>query len=199
MKKIVAALAVAICAWIAWPYWSLYSLIAAVRDADIVGLEASVDWNSVRAGLRDDLKAALMAKMAKETQGAEDNGLQMGIAMMLGPMIVDKAIDSYVTPQGLISLLKAQAPQNNQAAAGTNAGTSSTSAVTSEPAHQPRLTWDQIRYAFFTGPTSFRIDVSGKQGTDFQDQIITLLFRWDGSWKLTRVLVPPELLESAKG
>ncbi len=44
--------------WAAWPYWAIYDLQTAMVNGDKVRLASLVDWNSVRDGVREDLKVA---------------------------------------------------------------------------------------------------------------------------------------------
>jgi hypothetical protein len=92
MKKtvgIVGLLILVALGWIAWPYYAVYDFANAIQQGDQVALERRVAWDSVRGGLREDFNAVL----ARSTQGA-------GLAALVGPAIINNAIDSFVTPQG---------------------------------------------------------------------------------------------------
>src|SRR3712207_2501677 len=89
-KTVSAVIAAAAIGWVAWPYYSIHSLASAIRDGDVVTLEGKVNWESVRSGLRDDLKGAMAAAMSKKTASASgSDALGMGLAAMLGPAIID--------------------------------------------------------------------------------------------------------------
>jgi hypothetical protein len=89
--------------WIAWPYYAVYDFANAIQQGDQVVLERRVAWDSVRGGLREDLSAVF----ARSTQG-------VGLAALVGPAIINNAIDYFVTPQGIASLLRiAKAPIPN--------------------------------------------------------------------------------------
>jgi Protein of unknown function (DUF2939) len=99
MKKtvigIIGLLVLVALGWIAWPYYAVYDFANAIQEGDQVALERRVAWDSVRGGLREDFNSVL----ARSTQGA-------GLAALVGPAIINNAIDSFVTPQGITSLLR---------------------------------------------------------------------------------------------
>ena len=116
--------------WIAWPYYAVYDFANAIQQGDQVALERRVAWDSVRGGLREDFNAVL----ARSTQGA-------GLAALVGPAIINNAIDSFVTPQGIASLLRiAKAPI-------PNADRSPSSTI--DDKQRDRLQLEQVKYAFF--------------------------------------------------
>ena len=81
------------------------SMISRTRYSKVIRLhlERRVAWDSVRGGLREDFNAVL----ARSTQAA-------GLAALVGPAIINNAIDSFVAPQGIASLLRiAKVPTPN--------------------------------------------------------------------------------------
>jgi hypothetical protein len=72
-------------------------MISRTRYSKVIRLhlERRVAWDSVRGGLREDFNAVL----ARSTQAA-------GLAALVGPAIINNAIDSFVAPQGIASLLR---------------------------------------------------------------------------------------------
>ena len=58
------------------------------------------------------------------------------------------------------------------------------------------IRFDQIKYAFFSGsPLKFRINFVPDQDPALK-QPFEFRFQWDGSWKLTRVILPSALIDS---
>jgi hypothetical protein len=54
---------------------------------------------------------------------------------------------------------------------------------------------DQIKYAFFSGtPLKFRIDFVPDHDPSLK-QPFEFRFQWDGNWKLTRVILPSDLID----
>ena len=140
MKKtvgIIGLLILVALGWIAWPYYAVYDFANAIQQGDQVALERRVAWDSVRGGLREDFNAVL----ARSTQGA-------GLAALVGPAIINNAIDSFVTPQGIASLLRiAKVPIPNADRRPSS---------TLDDKQRGRLQFEQVKYSFFLGrPSDF--------------------------------------------
>ncbi|HSH38407.1 MAG TPA: hypothetical protein VK993_06450, partial [Chthoniobacterales bacterium] len=103
------------------------------------------------------------------------------------PRLIDTLVAAYVTPAGLAALL---ADVKNVDTAGAAAGGDpnapadprNAGAIAQSQAVRDRLGWSSVRYAFFTGPRDFLLDVDGTK----------LRFRFTKlRWTLKRV--EPEL------
>jgi hypothetical protein len=170
---------IVVAGWIAWPYYAAYDLAVAVREGDVSALEARVAWDSVRQGLRGDLNAIFLQKISTDAKNDTNSGaaLGTGLAAVLGPAIVDRVVDSYVTPQAIAAANRA------------NRVDDSSSKV--QAARRIRL--EQIKYAFFSGgPLTFVIELIPDHDPPFQHPTV-LRFQWDGNWKLTRILLPSDV------
>jgi DUF2939 family protein len=78
-----------------WPYYALYDLSSAVSAADPVGIERRIEWDSVRQGLRDDLRAALLQRLTHDQQSvlnAPGEALATGITAMMVPALTDRLV-----------------------------------------------------------------------------------------------------------
>jgi Protein of unknown function (DUF2939) len=185
MKKtvigIIGLLVLVALGWIAWPYYAVYDFAIAIQEGDQVALERRVAWDSVRGGLREDFNAVL----ARSTQGA-------GLAALVGPAIINTAIDSFVTPQGIASLLRiAQAPIPNSDRRPSS---------TIDDKQRNRLQLEQVKYAFFSGgPLTFRVDIATDNAKSTQEPVTSLLFKWSGDWKLSRLILPLEAIQNIAG
>lgn len=190
-KWLIAVPVVVVVGWIAWPYYAAYDLAVAMREGDVSTLEARVAWDSVRQGLRGDLNAIFLQKLSidAKTDASSGAALGTGLAAMLGPAIVDRMVDSYVTPQAVAAANRANKTDN----------------VSSDAANVPskfnetiqatrRIHWDQIKYAFFSGgPMTFLVEFIPDHDPPFQYPI-ELRFQWAGTWKLTRVMLPSDAI-----
>ena len=184
MKKtvgIVGLLILVALGWIAWPYYAVYDFANAIQQGDQVALERRVAWDSVRGGLREDFNAVL----ARSTQGA-------GLAALVGPAIINNAIDSFVTPQGIASLLRiAKVPTPNADRRPSS---------TLDDKQRDRLQFEQVKYAFFSGgPLTFRVDIATDIAQSAQQPVTTLLFKWAGDWKLSRLILPLDAIQNIAG
>jgi hypothetical protein len=189
MTKLISIVAIVIVGWFVWPYYALYDLMAGLRQGDQIRLENRVAWERVRQGLRDDLNAFFIQKFGDKS-GEKKNGpaLGTGLAAVLGPSIVNQVIETYVTPVGITSLIKigkTSALGQTPAAPGT-----AQAATAGTLGEQRAINWDAVNWAFFSGgPATFRVDIK----TDPQaSRPVTLIFRWDGDWRLTRIFLPVE-------
>jgi len=86
--------------WTAWPYWAIYDLQTSLDSGDKVRLASLVDWNSVREGIRDDLKAAYTSKIV-----APDPRVQALSQAMSGAMI-DRMVDAQINPSTLADMAR---------------------------------------------------------------------------------------------
>lgn len=188
MKRLITIVAIVSVAWAIWPYYALYDLMAGLREGDQIRLENRVDWDRVRQGLRDDLNAFFIQKFGNKPGEKKDSGnaLGSGLAAVLGPRIVNQVIETYVTPVGIASLIRI----GKTSALGQPAGAPGTAqAATAGTAGEQRaINWDSVSWAFFSGgPATFRADIK----TDPQARRpVTLIFRWDGDWRLSRIFLP---------
>jgi Protein of unknown function (DUF2939) len=106
-NTILAFAGVAIVMLLAWyfvsPFFALSSIATAVKSGDRDRLSIAVDFPSVRAGLKEQLDAFIL-KRANADPSMRNNPFA-GLAMMLAPVMVDRIIDGYVTPDGFAALL----------------------------------------------------------------------------------------------
>jgi hypothetical protein len=86
-------------------------------------------------------------------------------------------VDAYVTPSGLSTLMTGGQPGD---------GATTAAAASTGTAPDRSISVRDVRYAFFTGPAAFRIDLEAKD----KSGVVTLLFAWNGRWRLTRIFLP---------
>jgi hypothetical protein len=187
-KILLGGIAIITLLWIAWPYYAAYSLFIAFRDGDVSVLEDRVAWDSVRQGLRGDMNAMFLEKLSADAKSNSSGGaLGAGFAAMLGPAIINQLVDGYVTPQAIAAAKRAEA--SNISAKETDDARPALSKAVEEAR---RFRWNQVQYAFFSGPLTFKINFLPEHDPPLQNPV-TLLFKWGGDWKLTRVLLPTDV------
>jgi hypothetical protein len=147
----------------------------------------------VRKGLRDDLNANLLKKLNADanTKGNEPGAaLGAGLAVVLGPAIINRMIYSYVTPQAVATFNSTRKAEHSPAAISTPAKDLSETIKEAR-----RVRWDQVQYAFFSGgPLTFKVEFIPEHDPPIKNPI-TLLFKWDGNWRLRRILLPADVFE----
>jgi hypothetical protein len=191
VKTLLGGVALLAALWIVWPYYAAYSLFIAFRDGDVSVLEDRVAWDSVRQGLRDDVNAMFLETLRADTKKDSSAQFGAGLAAILGPTIINQVVDSYVTPQAIAAVKHAEASRSS-AKEIDNARIDLRKTVQ----EVGRLRLDQVPYAFFSGgPTTFRIDVLPENDPPLKNPV-KLLFKWSGDWKLTRILLPPDVFDA---
>jgi len=182
MKRLIALLIVLMLAFVAYPYLSLYFVYNSIEKGDETALETQADWDAVRAGFKEDLSAAA----ARE---AERNAKKLGplgevLTNALAPAVVDSLVDAYVTPRGLIKLVRSggdlnQPPKKDQPPA------------TDENGQKVAVTW-----AFFDTPGDFRVSFEDPKNANLTG--VSLIMALEGAqWKITRIKLPIENLQDA--
>ncbi|QXL83511.1 DUF2939 domain-containing protein [Comamonas sp. NLF-1-9] len=179
-KKILAPLLAAgvlLAAWfIAAPWLTVYQIGNAAQSRDAQALAEHVDFASVRQSLKDQIKAMMLDKVAREDGGAL-NPLAALIAPLAGA-VVDGAVDAYLTPAGLARLMAGTAPREGAAKPGGEAGTPEDGEA---GAGRP-LAGADMGYA---GMHRFIVTAHGRRGdTRF------VLRRQGLGWKLSEIILP---------
>jgi len=153
------------------PYYAIHSLRAAARDADTDKLEDSVDFPAVRESLKSQMSAAMMTKMQNDPE-MRDNPFA-GLGAMMIPTIIDRMIDSFVTPDGIAAMMRGQKP-TDAVKADENPDVESSSA--------------------YVGLDRFRVRLHNK-ASDEEGPSFLLERRGFATWKLIRVEMPADLFE----
>ncbi len=192
-RKWLLGIAVVVAAgWIVWPYYAVYDLAIAVREGDVSTLEARVAWDSVRQGLRGDLNALLLQKFSSDAKADTSSGGALGtdLAVMLGPVIVDRMVDSYVTPQAVAAANRASKSDNTSSNVTNAAARNFNETIQSAR----NIRWDQIKHAFFSrGPLTFRVEFIPDHDPPLQHPT-EFRFQWDGNWRLIRIILPADAM-----
>jgi len=162
-----AAFALFALAYGASPYVAVRGFVAAAKQGDAEKLGAAVDFPAVRADLKPQLTAAVTTRMQRDP-AMRGNPLA-GLGAMLMPSILDRMIDSVVTPEGIAALVRAG-----------KVGRSEASATTPQ-----RVDYDYGYVALD------RFDVTVRR-KDAAGDPVRLVFQRRGlfSWKLIRIALP---------
>ena len=111
VSKIIAALVVALLAiyLAAAPYITVYQIKSAAKAHDGAALSQHIDFASVRQSLKDQMNAKFMRELGQKSAGLGEPFAVFGLA--LAGVVVDKAVDVYVTPSGVTQLMQGHKPQ----------------------------------------------------------------------------------------
>ena len=166
-----AAITLFALAYGASPYVAVRGFIAAAKQGDAEKLRGSVDFPAVRADLKPQLAAAVTTRM--EHDPAMRGNPLAGLGAILMPSILDRMIDSVVTPEGIAALVRAG-----------KAGRADTGSAA------PR----RVDYGFHYVALN-RFDVTLRRQGAASDPV-NLIFERRGlfAWKLIRIALPQSSL-----
>ena len=109
MRKWHVAGVIAVCAgwYVVSPFWAAWSLREAIRSGDTSTIEQRVEWQSVRSSLKASLaENNQLLVQAQEMGSAIRPTLWQRVKSAFGATVLDRFIETYVTPQGLPQLFR---------------------------------------------------------------------------------------------
>lgn len=160
-------------AYLGSPYWAARSLKEAASEGDADRIDAGTDMAAVKDGLKAQLSSALLHKMNDQPGGATRPLAALGALIM--PALIDRIIDTYVTAEGLATIMKGGNPASSQSGG---------------PGNAPEVIYDSE----YIGLDRFRVQLHRIQSGDMGP---TLLFerREIFDWKLIRIELPDSILK----
>lgn len=160
-------------AYLGSPYLAVRAFMDAARSADVDKLDAAVDFPAVRESLKSQMSAALMREMNNDP-GLKDNPIA-GLGTLMMPAIVDKMVDTFVTPDGIAAMIKGSRPT-----------ASATERSSADPA---------VEYEYhYIGLDRFRVKIRNAQSSD---EGPSLVFERRGfmTWKLIRIELTTDFMK----
>jgi hypothetical protein len=140
------------------PYWAARNLALAVKQGDVAQIDALTDMPALRESVKAQVSAAVMRRIHS------DRGVLGAIGALMAPVVVDKAVDAYVTPEGIANIVKTGRPGPSDAPA---------------PTMKVETAWLDFDH--------FRVTV--QSGT-----VLVFERRGFAAWKLVRIELPPGLV-----
>jgi|TARA_R110002051_G_scaffold78941_4_gene142576 hypothetical protein len=169
-----ALIAAFLVAYFVSPVLAVRGLTEAARTGDEAALRQRVDFPAFRASLKDELNAELMARMRADPRS--DNPVLSGLGMLLAPSLVSGAVDAFVTPQAIATMVRsARAPDPVARPEPVETG---------EPSQQAR---DTVRQSWaYRDLNTFAVTLTN---SEHPDQYLALLMERRGlfSWKLAGI------------
>ena len=182
-KWLILGLAIVVLLYAASPYYSFWRFTVALRAGDRNQLEEMVDFVSLRKSLKEQLRSKI-APRPKQPAEQKKNDIFGALSAGFGPRLIDTLVEAYVTPEGLAAFLvnpKAPAQLGGSSAQPPQPAAQAESPAEVAPSTEPgfrSINWSSVRYAFFTGPQDFAVDLEGTK----------LHFRFDDlRWQLRAV------------
>lgn len=149
----------AIAAYVASPFVTAWSIREAVRNGDSSYLEAKIDWPNVRATLAPAIGRIALDLPDPDTGPLTKPGLWQRFKAYWGQGAVNRAIDSYITPEGLPKLFAARKMYRDYVAGPPDDSQLSVG-------ERMRRFWARVKRAEFVTLTEFEIDVVDKHDPD---------------------------------
>ncbi|RRN63063.1 DUF2939 domain-containing protein [Caulobacter sp. 602-1] len=103
---VLAALVIA--GYFASPILALQGLTAAAKAGDKARLESAVDFPAVRESLKSQLKASMTRKVEEDPKLRDNPFAAFGQMLLVG--VVDKAVDTYATPDAIANMVATNEP-----------------------------------------------------------------------------------------
>jgi len=187
LKVVVGVVASVVAIYVlASPYITVHLMKSAAASHDGEALARYIEFPSVRQSLKDQMNAMFAKKMAEDKE-AQANPFA-AFAMAFSGVIVDKAVDAYVTPAGITQLMEGEKPQPgagqpvaekaSQPAAGAGGGDTETT-------ERGPLAGASMSYESFD---RFVVKVRNEDGKEGE----FVLSRRGIGWKLTDIIIPTE-------
>lgn len=168
-------------AYIASPFVAAHALREAVKARDTATIERKVVWDSVRTSLRASLASnAQLLPEATAAGAAIKPTWWQRIKSALGASMLDRFIETYVTPEGLPKLFTYRTAWRK-----TVQGLPDESTLPFT--ERARLMFDRIKRAEFTSLTRIEIEMQDRSLSDRHYVTVMELQGWE--WKLTEVSV----------
>jgi tetratricopeptide (TPR) repeat protein len=164
-----AAVALLILYYVWSPYHAASSLRNALNSGDPGELAATIDFPSVRASLKEQIKAQL------EQPGLPGNTAS-GPASVTALTMLNQSVDRYITPEGISGLMSKSGvlPKDDPATVSPDVAAKILSAITIQP----------VKVQGLSSLNDFALDLD----------VAMLHLRWQGlGWKLQQVVLRPNL------
>jgi TonB family protein len=169
--KIIAAFGVLFAIYVvASPYITVHQMKSAAESYSGEELSEHIEFPSVRQSLKDQMNAMLVKEMAK---GEMKDSPFAALGAAFAWLMVDKIVDTYVTPAGITQLMAGKTPQPTEG--GKSGGSSAR-----KPLSDASMSYESLN--------KFVVKVKGDNGEEGK----FVLRRRGMSWKLTEIIVAPE-------
>ncbi len=159
------------------PARTLKEIREAAESNDSERLRDLIDFDRVKTALKDDVNAQIISS-ARES--LKDNPFQ-GLALAMAGMMVDRLVDSMVTPAGIAAMM-----DKGELKSSKPAGDTALPTVTSTEVRNDGVTIERGYDSY----DRYRVRLTKESGTP--DDALTLTLRRNGlfSWRLTHIAIP---------
>jgi len=170
----------------AMPYITVHQMKSAAADHDGEALAGHIEFPSVRQSLKDQMNAMFTKKMA------EDKEMQANpfaaLALAFSGVMIDKAVEAYVTPAGITQLMEGEKLQPG--AAQVEAGQVAQPAATSGTGNVENPEREPLADASMSYESLDRFVVKVRNDAGKEGKFV--LSRRGLGWMLTDIILPTE-------
>ncbi len=178
-----AALLLIVGGYIASPFISMWTLREAIRRADTATIEARIEWPSVRESLKASLsKHANLQPLVTAANSDVTPSMWQRVKGVFGATMLDRFIETYVTPEGLPKLFDYRQIWRREQAAGD-----ARESANATPLDRFQRFWHRIKRAEFQSLTRVEIEMEDRNIAD-RRYISVMQLRGLG-WRLTELRV----------
>ena len=183
MSRIVAVIFLLLLGGIGYaasPFLAAWELREAIKAGDTATIERKVIWSSVRSTLRSSIagNAQLLPEAQEVTERVQPTVWQR-VKAAFGQSMVDRFIESYVTPEGLPKLFRYRKTWN-----GTVKGEIDDE-DTGEFFQRAKVFYRRMSRAEFKSPTRIEIEMTDKNAPD--RRVVTVMELHGIEWKLAEL------------
>jgi len=106
MKRLIFLIClIALAFYAAWPAYSLYEIANGLKQSEEATIERKVAWGPLRESLKEPVTQRVTQEISNQSKGQGIEGVLAGeLANKMAPQLVEKILDAYVTPKGVIML-----------------------------------------------------------------------------------------------
>ena len=167
------------------PYWAVRDLQAAAKAGDAEKLERLVDFPSVRESMKSQLNAMMLKSMQSDPE-MSDNPFA-GLALLMVPAIIDRSVETLVTPDAIGTMLMTGDPKDLPEAAVAPDSQPPLPASSAEPKARINAGYKDLN--------TFRVSSTNPNDPAAEVQFI---LRRHGlfSWRMTRIQLPSNVMSN---
>jgi len=154
------------------PYLTLYRIKSATDQQDTQKLSQHIDFPTLRLNLKEQIGSTIKKNLSDENK--KGNPLA-SFTMAIADILVNKTIDTFVTPEGIATLMKGDKPEVGKL----------NNPKPSEKDDKKLLGSAKINYRSLS---EFEIRVPNDTGSE----TTFILSRTGLKWKLTNIIIPME-------
>ncbi len=185
MGRIIAAISVLFlgCAtFVASPFWAAWSLREAIKAGDTATIERKVVWDGVRTSLRASI-ASNTQFLPEATQAGENvrPSMWQRVKAAFGQSMLDRFIESYVTPEGLPKLFRYRKTWNGTVKGETD------DEDKGDFFERAKVFYSRMSRAEFTSLTRIEIEMTDKFAPD--RRYVSVMELHGTEWKLAELRI----------